>query len=240
MSANIHILQLATPNIDDYAVYSIASMYHFCQRNDFSFSVQREPLIDDMHINWTKIQLLKNTLENNPENDGFTILVDADTMILQPDFNLNKFLASFTNDSCHIMMPQDNPTNPFKRNRPNAGFIVVRNSETGREIIETWLADARGTCAQFNDTHPRNQLVFWNCVQPKYQENLVIMPLKYFHKKSSEAFIHHFMKRGGDHRSSKMKKMFGKIYPEDQLDKIKEKLSQQTDLINFYSKNSTN
>ena len=233
----IHTLQLVTPNIDDYAVYSIASIFHFCKKNQLTYSVQRESLIDDMHINWTKIQLLKNALSSCDEATDFVLLIDADTIIFKPDTDLSDFLGKFLNDNCHILMPQDNPTNPFKRNRPNAGFIVVRNSKKGKEIIDQWLVDARGACAHLNDQHPRNQRVFWNCVQPKFAQHLVIMPLSYFHKRSSKAFIHHFMKRKGDHRRKKMKKVYHTVHVNGIPTEVLSKLHQKTGQIDFLKAN---
>lgn len=205
----IQIVQLVTPNIDNYAKYSIASILLFCKKNDFKLSLQRSNLAEDLHINWSKIQLLKNLLEKRNMKDDFIILVDADTILFDTNFDLISLIKKFDHKDCHIMMPQDDPTNPFKRNRPNAGFIILKNSKKGKEIVDLWLESARGNCSHLNDTHPRNQLVYWNCVMPKFINNQTLLPLKFFKKRSG--FIHHFMKQKIGEREMKMMKFYGKM-----------------------------
>jgi hypothetical protein len=229
----IHIVQLVTPNIDSYAKYSINSFFQYCTKHDIRYSVQRNKTVEDMHINWTKIDVLKNMLTLDQDAD-IVILVDADTIVLNPEFQLSNFILNHQSFGKHIMMPQDDRTRPWKRKRPNAGFISVTNEQNGREIIEFWLHAAKNQCKHLSDRHPRNQLVYWNCVMPKYESRQVVLPLKYFKKGSDDAFIHHFMRSSIVSRSKRMAKVHSEIYGSLDLYAIENKLSQnQNGLLNL-------
>ena len=169
--ATFSIYQLATPNIDNFAKYSVASVHAYAQMHGYGHTIQRSRLLDDLHINWSKIALLENALKS--ENADYVVLLDADIIIINPDMPLGSFVA-MGDANIHIWMPADTPV--VKRKRPNAGMIIVRNSAEGKKIIAEWLHAAYHEGKHLADTHPRNQLVYWNFVMPRYKSEQKLIP----------------------------------------------------------------
>ncbi len=244
MSSRIVVVQLATPNIDSYARYSIASVHEYCQLHGYQHFVQRSRTINDLHINWTKIDLLKASL-NIPCD--YLVLFDADVVIAKLELNIEGFLKQYANENTEIMMPRDTyfaigkrrKRRPPRNIRPNAGFVILRNSDVSKAIMQEWMDQARGEGSIYSDMHPRNQLVYWNFVMPKYLDRQVILPdhttsngknlmSKVFKVKP---FLYHIMMAEDHKRIEKMRKVYqdhneGKYLDlvEQQLDKAKEGL----------------
>ena len=61
MKSKFDIYQLITPNIDEYAQYGLASVHGYAKKHRYSYSVQRSQLVEDMHVNWTKIETVSYT-----------------------------------------------------------------------------------------------------------------------------------------------------------------------------------
>jgi hypothetical protein len=190
MSLTFKILQLATPNIDSYAAYSIASVRGYAKKHGHQHLVQRSRLVDDMHINWTKIVLLQNALAE--KDVDYVVLLDADIILTTTAPPLEDFVK-MGNEATHILMPGDTPLLGSKR--PNAGMIIVKNSPEGRGIIDYWLHAARHEGKHLADTHPRNQLVYWNFVMPRFKPLQFIIPRSYARK--YYPIYHYLGKRGG-------------------------------------------
>jgi hypothetical protein len=173
MSPTFKILQLATPNIDAYAVYSVASVNSYAKKHGYQHGVQRSRLIADMHINWTKIALLQTVLAENAAD--YVVLLDADIVLTTSALPMEDFVK-MGGDAAHILMPGDTPL--LGGRRPNAGMIIVKNSPEGRGIVDYWLHAARHEGKHLADTHPRNQLVYWHFVMPRFK------PLQYIISRS--------------------------------------------------------
>ncbi len=171
MSLTFTILQLATPNIDAYAKFAIASVNRYAEKYGYGHAVQRGSLIHDMHINWTKIAMLKEALDKGLSD--YLVVLDAD-IILTSNAHPLKSLVDLGSKNKHILMPGDTPL--FGGKRPNAGLIIVKNSPEGREIVDYWLYAAMNEGRHLADTHPRNQLVYWNFVMPRYKEFQTLIP----------------------------------------------------------------
>lgn len=179
----------------------------------------------DLHINWTKIDILIKSLANAPEgDDSFVVLLDADTVIIDPKKTINFFIESFaTKELPDIYMAADTPFRIDFKKKPNAGFIIVRNNENGRGIIDKWLYAATHEGKKYNDTHPRNQLVYWNCVEPFVKEKQVVLPRHFFHKplwwvpkpQKKLRFLYHVTSSGRQTRSEVMRAYYEKSWNGD-------------------------
>lgn len=210
MSNTFKIVQLATPGIDSFALYSVASVYDYAIKHGHQHRVQRSVLIADMHINWSKIAMLQHALKE--DDTDFVVLLDADIIVADMARSLEDFVAM--GSGIHIWMPEDTPL--FGGHRPNAGFIIVRNGPQGREIIDSWMSAARNEGKHLADTHPRNQLVYWNFVMPRYKAVQYLIPrsfaakyysiFEYFGKKNR--FLWHVTQTKGQGREKVMKKLY--------------------------------
>jgi len=205
---------LATPNIDSFAVYSIASVAAYAQRHGYSHFVQRSKLLEDVHINWSKIALLKQELEAGDVD--YVALFDADIVMVNYQMRLQQFIE-MGDDNSHIFMPVDTPI--FQRKKPNAGMIIVKNSDIGREIISYWLHAAFHEGKHLADTHPRNQLVYWNFVQPRYHQYQKLIPRSFAAKYHwftqllgrKRRFLFHVTQTGEGKRELAMKILYQKF-----------------------------
>jgi hypothetical protein len=214
---DITIIQLVTPNIDDYAKYSVASVRKYAMMHNYKYLIQRSQTVTDMHINWTKIDFLKDALSLTKKGeDSFVVLLDADTVIVNPKRSIEYFTDKYQKSKTNIFMAADTPFQITGKKKPNAGFVIVRNNEMGRAIIERWIEASRTDGAKYNDTHPRNQLVYWNCVEPEYKNHQIVLPKKYFHKPlwwvpkpaTSNRYLYHVTSTGGKSRTSMMESYY--------------------------------
>ncbi|MFY0606649.1 MAG: hypothetical protein JXR10_08035 [Cyclobacteriaceae bacterium] len=217
----ITIIQLVTPNIDEYAKYSVASVKKYAIAHGYHYHIQRSKTVKDMHINWTKIDFLKNELNAASKgDDSFVVLLDADTVIVKPERTIEFFIEKYQKTDTNILMANDTPFQITGKKKPNAGFVIVRNNEMGREIIAKWIDASRNEGARYNDIHPRNQLVYWNCVEPLYKKHQVVLPKYYFHKPiwlipkpaNQKRYLYHVTSTGGKSRTSMMETYYNKTY----------------------------
>lgn len=168
---SFQLIQLATSNINSYGRFSIASVLNYCNKHGYDHQVLRQKIVEDLHINWTKIQFIKNVLEESSHE--FVVLLDADVVLINQGKPMEDFV-NMGNTGTRIWMPVDTPI--LKPRRPNAGFIIVRNDDTGKQIIDQWMHAARNEGNHLADTHPRNQLVYWNYVMPFLGEKQQLIP----------------------------------------------------------------
>ena len=174
MKSKFDLYQLITPNIDDYAQYGMASVYRYAQKHGYSYSVQRSQLIEDMHVNWTKIEMIRQALVSSVSE--WIVLFDADLILMNSEISLDFFIENIPSN-IHILMPAD--THFFKWRKPNAGFIMVRRSEEGIKIVNDWISASRGEGSELANKHPRNQRIYWKYVMPKFYNNQQLISRKY-------------------------------------------------------------
>jgi len=207
----VRIVQLCTPNIDSYGQYSLVSVHAYAQKHGYQHLVQRSSMIDDMHINWTKMALLQRELSSTTAD--YLLLIDADTIITRPEVPVSFFIENFAKPATEIMMPGDTPLSLRLKKKPNAGFILLKNSDRGKAIIDRWLQAAQNEGQHLNDIHPRNQRVYWKYVMPQFQDYQVILPKKYFAKplfllglplNNQTQFLYHITQSGEGKRESLM------------------------------------
>lgn len=164
-----HIVMLATPQTDHYSGPPIRLWKSYARQHGYSFSVCRDRLINDLHINWSKIELVRKSL--NQRSEDFLLLVDADTLVVSPSVPLGDLIKN----NNQIMFASDTPfprLSPdfrhlalrlrLRRARlPNAGFMLIKNTGFSQKFFTDWLQLARGKLAAYADIHPRNQNVLW-------------------------------------------------------------------------------
>lgn len=223
----VSIIQLVTPNIDQFAVFSIATVLNYAKQHGYSHQILREKLIGDMHINWTKIEYLRKKLLQSTSD--FVLLIDADSLVIDPSISIDRLAKDSQH---HIYMPQDTPffSGLF---RPNAGFILVRNGQKGREIISRWIDVAKNEGKPESDVHPRNQRVYWKFVMPHFRKHQKLLARKLFRKPifnmlrtANGNFLVHYTSTDLDKRTQYMKASYEKYVGDNELLKsVKKKLN---------------
>ncbi len=173
------VIMLATREVDEYAQHSRLLWSKYCTRRGYQFQHYSDRLVPDMHVNWSKIEMVRRHLSKSRAE--VVTLVDADTYVCNPNLCLTDILdrASpksmvFAPDTVKygwLELPLNVPAT-IKHGAlrlPNAGFIVMENSEFTRQFFDDWLDLARNGLNHLADRHPRNQRVLW---QGLYFQNL--------------------------------------------------------------------
>jgi hypothetical protein len=165
------VIMLATASIENYARYSRAAWEKFCAVRGYGFFHYPDKLLSDMHINWSKIEMVRRHLAATKAD--IVVLVDADTYVCDPKLKFCAIADSYPDKDllfsrdCRNIGPLVLPLNyqaalKYKtRKLPNAGFVLIRNSEFSRKFFDKWLDLARNELRALADTHPRNQRVLW-------------------------------------------------------------------------------
>ncbi len=171
MSSAPEVIMLATSDIENYARYSRAAWEKFCAFRGYGFFHYPDKLLSDMHVNWSKIEMVRRHLAAT--RTDLVALVDADTYVCDPTLHLGAIADSYPGKDlmfardCRNIGPFVFPLNheaAFKyktRKLPNAGFVLIRNTEFSRKFFDKWLALARNELKALADIHPRNQRVLW-------------------------------------------------------------------------------
>jgi hypothetical protein len=239
--ATVKIIQLATPNIDGYARYSIASVRKYSAMHEYEYYVQRSQTLDDLHINWTKLDTLLNIMENSPEGDNsYTVLIDADIVITNPSLSIEYFIERYQKEDSVIFMANDTPFRLDFKKIPNAGFVIVRNNKKGQSILRRWIHAAYNEGKKYRGMHPPIQLVYWNCIEPKIKEQQVVLPGSYFHKPlwwvpkppKKLRFLYHITSTDGQKRQKLMQRFYLDIWNDNHtLEEVDVMLNKQQDHI---------
>ncbi|NQZ74995.1 MAG: hypothetical protein HRT61_02635 [Ekhidna sp.] len=225
------VCQLVTPNIDSFAKYSAASILSYCEKHGYSYYLQRNVLLRDLHINWSKIQLANQILSMGYD---YVILIDADILLMDLELSLQGFVK---NDGIVITMVED--THLLIKSRPNAGFIMIKNGSEGKKVVKKWI-EAAYSDRKLADKHPRNQRIYWKYVQPDYENKQDLIPYKYISKYffwlnrflSGGLFAYHFDQTNDNLRSMYMRKEYRKLgYSEDILSQVGTLLSNKEGLL---------
>lgn len=179
------VIMLATKEIEDYAKYSSELWSKYCDHKGYHFRRYTERIIPDMHVNWSKIEMVRQHL-NNSKADVVT-LVDADTYVCNLDMSLTDMLERaspksmvFSPDTCGIGIVE-RPLNcyaalsNFTRRLPNAGFIIMKNSDFARQFFADWMELARNKLNHLADKHPRNQRVLWKGLYFQNRDKIALL-----------------------------------------------------------------
>lgn len=171
MKSPPEVIMLATSDIENYARHSRVAWEKFCAVRGYGFFHYPEKLLSDMHVNWSKIEMVRRHLAATKTD--MVVLVDADTYVCDPKLHLGAIADCYPDKDvifsrdCRNIGPFVLPLNyeaalKYKtRKLPNAGFVLIRNTEFSRKFFDKWLDLARNELKAIADTHPRNQRVLW-------------------------------------------------------------------------------
>ncbi|MFY0596607.1 MAG: glycosyltransferase [Cognatishimia sp.] len=179
------VIMLATPEIDHYAQHSSALWAAYCDRKGYNYFRYSERLIPDMHVNWSKIEMVRQHLAKSTAE--IVTLVDADTYVCNPDLSINAIMKRFSSNAM-VFSPDTTRNGPIElplnkeaaveyrtKRLPNAGFIAMHNSEFVRQFFDDWLDLARNELSHLADIHPRNQNVLWKGLFFKHRDQIGLL-----------------------------------------------------------------
>lgn len=182
---SVEVVMLATPEVARYSWLGEGSWMRYAALHGYSVHICRENLVPDMHINWSKIELVRQRLAATDAQ--YLLLVDADSFVFRPTVPLDVLWQP----DRQIVFANDQPfprrgifnvgRRPLLRWRlgqrklPNAGFIMMRVHSYVSDFFCRWLEHARSDFNHLSDVHPRNQNVLWRALLPSEHRNLGIL-----------------------------------------------------------------
>ncbi len=162
---------LATPHIDYYAEATQANWGAYCDRHGYRFTCWRETVLEDMHLIWSKIELMRRHMRDMTAD--WLAVVDADTCVNKPERTLAELVDAYPgkdfliSEDCTrrfgIPMPLSmrGVRSAGTLRPPNCGFMMIRRSDFGTRFLDEWLENGRHKYAHIADVFPREQWVLW-------------------------------------------------------------------------------
>ncbi len=207
----VEIVMLSTPEVAHYSWLGESSWAAYAEHHAYSLHICRQKLVPDMHINWSKIELVRQRLAATDAQ--YLLLVDADSFVFRPAETFDLLWQPdreivFSNDQ---PFPRPGAFNVGRRHwlrwrlkqwkLPNAGFVMMRVESYARDFFDRWLDHARNDFKHLSDIHPRNQNVLWRALLPVEHGQLAVLdnevvrlthPSHIRHLRSLQPFAVHF------------------------------------------------
>ena len=168
---------LATPEINHYSWLGKESWSQYAQHHGYQFTASEKNFAPKLHINWSKIELVKQRLSQTSAK--YLLLVDADCFVFDPGRPIDSLKQKdkqliFSRDTS-FPSPVILDLKRLKKLKqavltklkfgvwhlPNAGFILMEVGDYSRWFFERWLHLARNEMSNWASIHPRNQNVLW-------------------------------------------------------------------------------
>ncbi|MBW1875585.1 MAG: hypothetical protein JRI98_09420 [Deltaproteobacteria bacterium] len=138
------VAMLATRQIDHYAAATQANWRAYCDRHGYEFTCWRDAVLDDMHLIWSKIELMRRHMREMTAE--WLVVVDADTIVNKPERELADLVRAhpdkdfLISEDCSRRFGIPVPLSlrgvvSARTLRPgNCGFMMIRASDFGRRF----------------------------------------------------------------------------------------------------------
>jgi hypothetical protein len=179
------VAMLATPHIDGYAGATRANWQAYCDRHGYQFTCWREAVLDDMHLIWSKIELMRRHMRDMTAD--WLVVVDADTVVNKPERTLEELVLThpgkdfLISEDCSrrfgIPLPLGlrGVVSARTLRPPNCGFMMIRASDFGRRFLDEWLENGRGKLSHIADVFPREQWVLWLSLFREQRDRIAVL-----------------------------------------------------------------
>jgi hypothetical protein len=179
------VAMLATPQIDYYATGTQKNWRAYCHRHGYAFTCWRSVVLDDMHLIWSKVELMRRHLRDTTAD--WLVVVDADTVVNKPDRTLTELVRShpgkdfLISEDCSrrwgvpLPLSLKGVVSARTLRPPNCGFMMVRASDFGRRFVDEWMQNGRGRYSRFADTFPREQWVLWLSLFRQHRDRIAVL-----------------------------------------------------------------
>ena len=185
MNTSFDVAMLATAHIDYYATATQANWQAYCDRHGYKFTRWREAVLEDMHLIWSKIELMRRHMREMTAD--WLVVVDADTVVNRPGRRLEDLVLAhpgrdfLISEDCSrrygIPLPLSlrGVVSARTLRAPNCGFMMIRNSEFGERFLDEWLENGRGRFAHIADVFPREQWVLWLSLFREQRDHIAVI-----------------------------------------------------------------
>ena len=179
------VAMLATPHIDHYAAATQANWQAYCDRHGYAFTCWRDAVLDDMHMIWSKIELMRRHMRERTTD--WLVVVDADTCVNKPEQTLADLVLShpgkdfLISEDCSrrfgipLSLSLRGIVSAGTLRPPNCGFMMIRASEFGRRFLDEWLENGRGKYSRVADVFPREQWVLWLSLFRQQRDRIAVL-----------------------------------------------------------------
>lgn len=205
----IAVYVVATPGIYEYTKYTIPLIQEWCKRHGYDFFLFDSNLIPELPINFTKIEAALKLFEKS--NYDYVMHVDADAPIVNLDYPIEFVIQKWMNGSTVALFSEDcfNKNDCSQPGRQNSGVFIV--SKKGKSFLETWKSAAlRGPCHKYINHFPNCQLVLWNCVMPRFRNQVKTLPYNVLNGRDG-LLVNHLMQSSGIQRNRIAKDLHSKL-----------------------------
>lgn len=145
MNKKILVVQLASKEIH-YKEYSEDINSHYCYRNGYDYycytnheEIWKLVIKENLAIQWQKVLLLKEVMEEYPEYDWYMFL-DMDAIFV----NLADRIENYCDDDYNIIFGRDEAAHSVV----NTGVILVKNTEWSKKFLNDWWDSRDNTTGQ--------------------------------------------------------------------------------------------
>lgn len=179
------VAMLATPHIDHYALATAENWQAYCNRHGYRFTRWREPVLEDMHLIWSKIELMRRHVRSMTAD--WLLVVDADTVVNHPDRTLTDLVLEHPDQDLLISedcarrfgIPVALSLRGVLCSRslrpPNCGFMMIRRSRFAQRFLDEWLQNGRGKLKHIADVFPREQWVLWRSLFREHRDRIAVL-----------------------------------------------------------------
>jgi hypothetical protein len=192
------IFMVATPEIQNYAKYTIEVNKKYCERHGYTFRLIDTNLTPDLSVNFSKIQATLDLMEEKDKNGrllfDYIMHIDADAIVKEINYEVTNIIAKYLIWPVSFIAGEDCYTSNkcSKPNKMNSGVFIVTNSILGKAIMNNWLNSSRNECKELSTQFPSCQLVFTHCTIKKWFFAIRIIPYNTMNGRDG-LFIEHLM-----------------------------------------------
>lgn len=214
-NSKIALFMVATPEISNYAIYTIDVNKRWAQKHNYDFYLYEKSILPDLPINFSKIQYALNLL---PKYD-YVVYIDADAIIQNIDYDIRNVIAEYTSLTKSVIFAEDcfSAKDCSKPGKINSGVFIVKNNHLGKKVLESWLDASRGKCKKYVGIFPNCQNVFSYCVQEMYSFAINIIPFNIINGFENTLLIKHAMAKDSIDRIDELKKVYHTILPSERM-----------------------
>lgn len=163
-NVKLHVITLCTENYDKVGCYGANALKRYCDDKGYLFTLYREKMIPDLHINFTKNWITIDALKKTSAD--YIILIDSDIEIVNPDIKIEDLFLGRNGEVSPFTVfyaPRDFYDNPNEsNNKINGGFMIWKKCMRSIILNEMWISFAKNQCKGL--TGPPQQTVYDKCL----------------------------------------------------------------------------
>jgi len=163
----------------------------YCRRHGYEYVRKSFPPRNDRCINWSKIPAIREELHDC----DFLFYLDADAFFYSHELKIEDELLPLLHDK-QIMMSADYASEWIRNqpDKPNAGVILMRNSEKIAEMLRVWdESSERPGMEELRFNRYREQDACFQTIWQEYADDVKLLKEYYLMNGFCGVFIRHFM-----------------------------------------------